>query len=183
MKSIFTSRRSVLKILALVSTATLLTACAKAEPDTVVYLVRHAEKVTGENVGKNPALTPEGEARAQALAEILAAKNINHIHSSDFIRTRDTAAPLAKRIGLEVEIYNPRDLPALATKIIAQGGNHLVVGHSDTTPQMTIALGGDGGSPIDDKTEFDRLYEVRLLGDGTVITDLRRYGDGSKTAD
>jgi len=156
-----------------------LMACSPTEPDTVVYLVRHAEKMVGENVGKDPKLTKNGEARALVLAEMLGDKPITHIHSSDYIRTRDTAMPLATAKSLELEIYNPSDLPALAAKIKRLGGHHLVVGHSNTIPETVVTLGGDGGTPIFEDTEYDRLYEVTLLGDGTVHTDLRRYGTRS----
>lgn len=151
--------------------------------DTVIYLVRHAEKITGENAGRDPALTDAGEARANVLAEMLRGKYITHVHSSNYIRTRDTAAPLAKIAGVKIELYDPRDLPALAALIKEQGGKHLVVGHSNTVPETVVALGGDGGTPIFEKSEYDRLYVVRLLDDNTVHTDLKRYGARYKPAE
>jgi len=105
-----------------------------------------------------------------------APEDITNIHSSDTKRTRDTAAPLAKRLGLEVEIYDPRDLPAMATKLKAASGRHLVVGHSNTTPQLTELLGGDGGTPIVEATEYDRLYIVTTDDGGPVKSYLTRYG-------
>jgi hypothetical protein len=51
-----------------------------------------------------------------------------------------------------------------------------VVGHSDTTPELVGLLGGDPGAPIDEPTEYDRLYVVTLGPDGTVTTVLLRYG-------
>ena len=147
-----------------------------APKDTVVYLVRHAEKVTGENAGRDPALTAAGEARAKALAEILKDKNITHIYSSDYVRTRNTAAPTADLLRVGVEIYNPRDLDALATKIKETKGHILVVGHSNTIPETVDALGGVGGAPINEKSEYDRLYVVTISEDGMVQTQLKRYG-------
>jgi phosphohistidine phosphatase SixA len=155
----------------------LLGSCATTETGTTVYLVRHAEKVIGENVGRDPELTDAGQARAELLADMLAAKKISHIHSSDYIRTRDTAKPLAEKTGLEIEIYDPRDLVGLAAKIENVGGSHLVVGHSNTIPETVVALSGDGGSPIEEANEYDRLYTVRISSDGKVLTDLSRYGD------
>lgn len=137
-----------------------------------VFLVRHAEKLTGDD----PALTLAGEARAEALADLLIDANLKHIHSSDYQRTRQTAAPLAERLGLTVEFYDPRDLSGLAAQLKEQGGRHLVVGHSNTTPQLTEALGGDGDTPINEATEYDRLYLVESLSDGTMSTTLLRFG-------
>jgi phosphohistidine phosphatase SixA len=139
--------------------------------DLDVFLVRHAEKQTGPD----PALTADGQARAQALANLLKDAGIAHIHSSDYQRTRDTAAPLAARLDLPVRLYDPRDLPAMAEKLRAEGGRHLVVGHSNTTPPLVEALGGEGGSPIIEATEYDRLYLVTIT-DNETETFLLRYG-------
>jgi phosphohistidine phosphatase SixA len=144
--------------------------------ETIIYLVRHAEKVTGEQAGRDPALTQDGAARAKLLADLLSAKNISTIYSSDYIRTRDTAAPLAQNLDLEITIYDPKDLEMLAAKIIDNGGGHLVVGHSNTIPETVTALGGDGGTPIYETSEYDRLYTVTIPENGSVHTILTSYG-------
>jgi phosphohistidine phosphatase SixA len=142
-----------------------------------IFLVRHAEKTADKN---DPALTAAGTARAETLAVMLKDADITHIHSSDYTRTRDTAAPLAKRLGLTVELYDPRDLPAMAERLKSQSGRHLVVGHSNTTPQLTEQLGGDGGTPIVEATEYNRLYYVVIGADGRVDTALLRFGEGGR---
>lgn len=153
----------------------LISACAQTTPTTdAVFLVRHAEK-TAEK--KDPGLTEAGKARAVALAERLKDEGLTHIHSSDYIRTRDTAAPLAARLGLEVEIYDPRDLRGMAAKLKTIPGRHLVVGHSNTTGELTELLGGDGGSPIVEATEYDRLYVVTMETGLPVKSYLTRYGE------
>lgn len=147
-------------------------AYAVAEP-LVVFLVRHAEKVSD---GRDPELSSAGTERAADLVAALRDAEIQHVHSSDFIRTRDTAAPLAAALGLEVELYDPRDLPALVTRLREAGGRHLVVGHSNTTPVAVELLGGEPGTEIDEATEYDRLYTVTVGADGSVSTVLLRYG-------
>ena len=145
---------------------------ASAPAPLVVFLVRHAEKQKG---GADAALTTEGTARAEVLANSLRSAGIETVHSSNYVRTRDTAAPVAKRLGLETQLYDPRDLPALATKLRETGGRHLVVGHSNTTPQLTALLGGEPGTPIEEAREYDRLYVVTSDGAST-STVLLRYG-------
>jgi len=169
----------VIVIAALVAGFFALTKIPKSETvshATVVYLVRHAEKITGENAGRDPALTDAGKARAETLANLLRDKNITKVYSSNYIRTRDTAAPTAEMFGVEIELYNPRDVPTLAGVIKENKGRILVVGHSNTIPATVNALGGVGGAPIFEKSEYDRLYVVTILADGTIQTDLRRYG-------
>jgi len=140
-----------------------------------IFLVRHAEKTADKN---DPALTAVGTARAEQLAAMLKDAGISHIHSSDYTRTRDTAAPLAARLGLEVQLYDPRDLAAMAERLKSQSGRHLVVGHSNTTPQLTELLGGNGGTPIVEATEYDRLYYVTISADGQAESALLRFGEG-----
>ena len=144
--------------------------------ETVIYLVRHAEKITGPDVGRDPELNEAGKARAQELAKVLADKNITSIYSTDYIRTRDTAAPLATALGLEIILYNPGNLSEFAETLKSQTGTLLVVGHSNTTPYLTGLLGGDAGTPINEAREYDRLYEVHITDDG-VTSILNRYGE------
>ena len=145
---------------------------AQQKPMTI-FLVRHAEKV---DASKDPDLSEAGKERALELAKVLRSANIEYIHSSDYIRTRETAAPIAKELGLKTEIYNPGDLEALVKKLRDAGGNHLVVGHSNTTPSMVSLLGSDPGAEINEAREYDRLYIVMDFGDGKVSSVLMRYG-------
>ena len=147
-------------------------ASAQSAP-TVIYLVRHAEKTDD---GADPALTTQGAARADLLADLLADSGITHVHSSDFIRTRDTATPLAGRLGLQTLIYDPRDLQGMAAYLRNTPGRHLVSGHSNTTPQLVELLGGNPHAAIDEPSEYDRLYIVTLLPGGGASSVLLRYG-------
>lgn len=139
----------------------------------VVFLVRHAEKVDDS---RDPELSAAGKIRAEELARVLRDANVEHVHSSDFIRTRDTAAPLADRLGLLVELYDPGDLSSLVERLRSLGGRHLVVGHSGSTPNAVYLLGGEPGTDIDEAAEYDRLYIVTLSTDETT-TVLMRYGE------
>lgn len=166
-------RRSFLAIVL----GALLTACSSspAEPDATYYLVRHAEKTKDK---KDPALTDAGGQRALDLAARLKEVPLSKIYSSDYIRTRDTAAPIAGATGLNVVIYDPRDLEGFSQELLKETGHILVVGHSNTTPQLSELLGGDGGSPIVEATEYDRLYILKKQGD-RIVTTLERYGEKS----
>jgi phosphohistidine phosphatase SixA len=156
-----------------------LTGCATGSRDVpladpvVVYLVRHAERA--EDGTNDPSISEAGQARAQALATLLADAGIDHVHSTDLKRTRQTGGPLVEATGLPVEVYDPSDLPAFATALRATPGRHLVLGHSNTTPDLVAALGGDSGGAIDD-AEYDRLYVVVIPASGPVSTVLLRYG-------
>jgi phosphohistidine phosphatase SixA len=140
---------------------------ATAEP-SAIYVVRHAEKAAA---GKDPELTAEGQARAQNIATILQKTGITHVFSTAFTRTRQTAQPLAQRMGVAVETYDPRAPQALVDKVKAMDGAVLVVGHSNTVPELVRLFGGkaDGDIP---ESEYDRLYQLTPGAGGAVSTVL-----------
>lgn len=140
----------------------------------VVYLVRHAERA--ENGTDDPPLALAGQIRVQQLLGLLADVDLTHVHTTDFKRTRDTARPFAERAGIVSAIYDPRELEALAGEIAATPGRHLVAGHSNTTPQLVAALGGDPSDPIDE-FEYDRLYILVIQPDRPAMTTLLRFGE------
>lgn len=140
----------------------------------VVYLARHAETEGDDPVGRW--LSATGWARAEALADALAGAGIEVIYTTDYRRTRETAAPLAERLGLEPALYDPEDLAGFAARLRETlgetGGTVLVMGHSNTTNELVAFLGGQPGAPIAED-EHGRLYRVELPSGRTEVT---RFG-------
>ncbi|MRV76500.1 hypothetical protein GJ700_32795 [Duganella sp. FT92W] len=134
----------------------------------MIYLTRHAEKAA---TGTDPALTPEGQVRAQNIAAALKKAGIKKIYSTSYTRTQQTAQPLASYLQLTTQTYDLTQLAAFAQQLRALPDNVLVVGYSDTTPELIRQLGGDPGADIAE-TEFDRLYQVAIGQDGDVTTIL-----------
>ncbi|HEY5774613.1 MAG TPA: phosphoglycerate mutase family protein [Xanthomonadales bacterium] len=126
-----------------------------------LYLVRHAEKLASG--GNDPALSAAGMDRAEQLATWLQDKNLRDIWSSDYRRSRDTAAPLVARLGLTLTLYDPRDLPALARDLVENRHNALVVGHSNTTPELASLLCECFIDDMDD-SEYERLIVSSFSG-------------------
>jgi broad specificity phosphatase PhoE len=159
-----TFRRLLCAALAALS---LLPGLAAAEP-SAIYLVRHGEKAA---VGQDPELTPQGQARARHIAAILHRAGITAIFSTPTVRTQQTAAPLAQQTGLTVQSYDPRAPKALVEKVRGLTGAVVVVGHSNTLPELVKLFGGAPGTEIADD-EFDRLYQLLPGADGQVRTIL-----------
>jgi broad specificity phosphatase PhoE len=147
--------------------AALLAPCAAFADPTAIYLVRHAEK----GPGKDPELTAEGQARARNIAAILHKAGITHVFSTPYVRTRQTAEPLVRRNGLAVDTYEPGQAKALVQKVKALDGAVLVVGHSNTLPDLVRLFGGTPGADIADN-EYDRLYQITPAAGGGVATVL-----------
>ena len=102
---------------------------------TKLHFVRHAEKADDDP--RDPSLSETGQARAENLAKVLESASIDAIYSTNFKRTKDTGQPLAKALGIEIQTYSPFNDNAL-NEIIAnnQGKNVLIIGHSNTTPNL-----------------------------------------------
>lgn len=170
----------------LLAVASLLAGCASvsppAPPPTTVYLVRHAEKAA--TPPDDPPLTPQGDDRAAALADVLGEVGIVAVYSSQYRRAFDTAVPLAERVGHEVtviEIVGPDVGATLREQIRQVVADHvrqsvLVAGHSNTIPTMIAEL---TGRPMDDLDEsaYGDLFVVTIRPDGTVRLERRRFGD------
>ncbi|HYJ30017.1 MAG TPA: phosphoglycerate mutase family protein [Allosphingosinicella sp.] len=149
-------------------TATLaLAACATAAPEPpredAFYVMRHLHKADGTD----PGLTTEGQGCAARLAEELAGSNIGAIYASTTRRARETAAPTAARLRLTPAEYDPRDTPSLVARVRAEPGSVLVVGHSNTVPEIVERLGGARPGDLAE----DRYGEVwRVARPGGAVT-------------
>ena len=134
-----------------------------------LYLVRHAEKQADGS--RDPALSESGELRSRQLADWFQDKKLEDVWSSDYKRTRDTAAPLLAVTDLEITLYDPNELSALAGTLLQRQHNALVVGHSNTTPELAGLLCQCEISQMDD-SEYDRLIEVTVVNGKILVNTL-----------
>lgn len=114
------------------------TSAISATGEKTVFIIRHLQK----GAGPDPSLTPEGAANAQRLAAMLADKHITAIFATPTRRAVQTADPLAKELGIPVTPYDPSDTGALAREVAATSGSVLIVGHSNTVPDLVQLFGG-----------------------------------------
>jgi 2,3-bisphosphoglycerate-dependent phosphoglycerate mutase len=133
---------------------------AAAQKKTII-LVRHAEKA--DATSQDPELSAEGKQRAERLAKIIRKYKPGAIYSTDFKRTRDTAAPIGARRKLKVEVYDPKKAADLAdTMMKSKTKRFLVVGHSNTVPGLANLLGKKEVFKNLDDTEYGLIWIVRL---------------------
>jgi phosphohistidine phosphatase SixA len=95
---------------------------------------------------------------------------VKHIFTTELARTRQTAAPLAEAIQVNASAVSSRDVAALAQQVRAAAGNVLVVGHSNTVPELLKQLGVKAPVTIGD-SEYDNLFIVfrPAAGEPTMI--------------
>jgi broad specificity phosphatase PhoE len=134
---------------------------------TTLIVIRHAEKDLSVSAA-DPPLTPAGQARAALLATMFGDErdlgHVDAIYVSPALRNRLTAAPLAARLGLTVTVAPADDPRALARRALREhaGGRVLIIGHSDTVPQIVAALSGNAAIPAIGDQEYGTMYIVTV---------------------
>ncbi len=146
---------------------------ATALAQGTIFVVRHAERADTNSgapavMAADPALSDAGHARAASLASMLKDARITAIVVTEYRRTQQTAAPLAKALGVTPTVVAAKDVSKLMATLKSADGNALVVGHSNTVPDVITALGVTTPVSVSD-TEFDNLFIVTLQPSPRVI--------------
>ncbi|MCB9289674.1 MAG: histidine phosphatase family protein [Lewinellaceae bacterium] len=142
---------------------------------TFIFLVRHAEK----GFGADPSLTFQGVKRAKLLAKIFYGLPLDAVFATDYKRTRETAQPVASEKGLEVDQYAPDRLTTFSIRLRRkyEGKNVLVVGHSDTTPELVNRLVTNGVLGRIDERDYSNFYVVAISEEGEKEVMQLKYGE------
>jgi phosphohistidine phosphatase SixA len=129
---------------------------------STIFIVRHAERADGggaASMNTDPDLSDAGRRRAESLSTVLKDAQIVTIFVTEFKRTQQTAAPLARALGIELTAISSRDTASLVKKLESAPGNVLVVGHSNTVPEILTGLGVTTPVTIGD-SDYDNLFIV-----------------------
>ncbi|HVX38374.1 MAG TPA: phosphoglycerate mutase family protein [Gemmatimonadaceae bacterium] len=159
------------------------TAAASGQASTTVILVRHAEKAA--TPANDPPLTSAGQARAKALAAALRDAGVDAIITTQFTRTRETAAPTAVALHLTPEVVaatgktHVQDVAAAVRR--HPGHTVLVVGHGNTVAEIIAALGGPAIPDLCD-AEYDGLFILTIPPAGKPALVRAKYGAASDVA-
>jgi len=148
-----------------------------AQAVTKIFVLRHADKIP---VGDD--LSALGLKRANDLKRYLLPTGINALFSTNMVRTKKTVQPMVTPL-MPIRVYDP--IPVLVTQIRTNfnGRRVVVVGHSNTVPQIITACGcvspfPAGGIP---DNQFDNLLLllVRFNPVGMPTCELlhTKYGD------
>jgi phosphohistidine phosphatase SixA len=148
----------------------------RSATSTTIVLVRHAEKELGA-ISDAP-LSPEGEQRADRLANMFGDTDkfgrLQRIYVTNTRRTQQTALRLSQRLGITSEVVDAKtDSAELAKRVLDEnrGGRALIVGHSNTVPELVKALSGTKAVPPIGEEEYDTMYVVTVpsIGQTSVL--------------
>lgn len=148
---------------------------------TTVIVVRHAEKSTDDP--RDPSLSAAGQERTRTLSDVLRDAGVTDIYTTQYKRTRQTAEPFARERGI-VMVERPASAANSATyaddlarEILTRsvGKAVLVVGHSNTVPDIVRSLSGRSVPALAD-ADYDRIFIVVIPPSGSPRLMQTRFG-------
>jgi phosphohistidine phosphatase SixA len=154
-----------------------------AQAPTTIILVRHAEKAIVPSENKDPDLSLAGLERAQELARMFGDSGIGAIYATQYKRTQQTVEPLADKLSLPITQLEAKQTAELVKQIRARNRGQVIfiAGHNNTVPEIIAALGGPQ-LPIIPETEFDNLYILTVMSDGSAKLLKLKYGSAVPAA-
>jgi len=140
-----------------------------------VFVVRHAEKGPGS---PDPSLTDAGRRRAEALARVLKDAQVTALYVSEFKRSQETLAPLAKATGLTPMVVYAGQMDDLIAMLRAlpAGSRAVVASHSNLVHLIVERLSGQTVPALGD-LDYDRMVVVTVQADGKGQAVVLRYGE------
>jgi broad specificity phosphatase PhoE len=137
-----------------------------------LIIVRHAEKADQTT---DTHLSEAGQARARALAVLLAQSGASAIYATEYTRTTETVKPLADLLGLPIQHLPAADTSRLIERLRTRHAQEtvVVVGHSNTVPEI-LKLYGISIPPIG-ADDFGNVFVVVPKPDRSPVLLRLRY--------
>ncbi|HEY2846773.1 MAG TPA: phosphoglycerate mutase family protein [Pyrinomonadaceae bacterium] len=139
-------------------------AAAHSQNKTIV-LVRHAEKAGETAMDKtgDPDLSPEGQARAKRLLDLVKKYQPHEIYATAYRRVQETVEPIAAYRHKKVQIYDTREQAKFVEQIMASKTEHyLVAGHSNNIPELVNLLAKKDIFKQLPDAEYGVIYVVKI---------------------
>ncbi len=153
----------------------------ESQATTTIIFFRHAEQTSHDEA--DPPLSEAGQRRVAELtrqlvdADVVA--GIDAIYSTPYIRSLETARPLADQLDLPINSYAADDTEQVLETILKnhKGKIILVIGHSNTLPVLIANLGASKKVPAIAQNEFDNIYIISIPWFGKTKTIRLRIGE------
>lgn len=156
----------------------------ESQATTTVVFVRHADVDDPLALESDPPLNAMGRARADLLSRFLqyldVVGGVNAIYAAPYRRAKETAAPLADRLGLSVLPAEFEDTEAFMEDVLKEHKGEIVlfVVDREAIAPMIEELHGSKRVPEIRPDEYENLYVVTVpWGGGAKVKTLRMlYG-------
>jgi len=146
----------------------------KMQAQTTFILIRHAEKDTSSQgatmMSANPNLSKAGLQRAENLVTALKDYKPDEIYSTNFIRTKSTVTPLAKKFSKEILMYDYTKLNSFADSLLLKQHKTIVIaGHNNTTPALVNLLIKQNKFTTLEETVYNKIFIVTVKNQETDV--------------
>jgi len=153
----------------------------ESQATTTIIFFRHAEQTSHDEA--DPPLSEAGQRRVAELtrqlvdADVVA--GIDAIYSTPYVRSLETARPIADQLDLPINSYAADDTEEILDTILKnhKGKIILVIGHGNTLPVLIANLGASKKVPAIAQNEFDNIYIISIPWFGKTKTIRLRIGE------
>lgn len=181
-------RRRIITLLTYVVVVFVLAWYFESQGTTTIIFVRHADVESPLAMDAGTPLTERGERRAVLLADLLETIDVvagpNAIYVDGTKRTQQTAAVLAKRLGIEPEVADHDEVVTFMKTVLFEHKREIVVivTQAEDIAPMVEELHGSKNIAEYGPDEYDRYFIVTIPWWGKVKTLQQRYGIGLAAA-
>ena len=144
--------------------------------ESVYYFIRHAEKDRSNPENKNPELNQQGKIRALNWLYFFRDIPLKKIYSTNYNRTIQTVKQIAEEKNITISYYSPENIDVENFKKQNKNMSILVVGHSNTTPELVNLIIGENKFEKMNDNDNSSLFVIReLAGDVMVERIITKY--------
>ena len=149
----------------------------EANNQATYYLIRHAEKVRTDPSDEDPSLDIKGMVRAKGWASYFEPIKIDKIYITKYKRTKQTASLIAQQKMVSPTRYDPNMIYSEAFLKETNGKSVLIIGHSNTIPQLVNKLIGEEKFKDMDDSDNATLFKVTLNGNDKKVETITVNND------
>ena len=137
---------------------------------TQIYILRHTEKA--DDNAEDPELSTQGIAHALYWRSVLQHTQFDQVFTTDFKRNIQTANLLTTESSIRPELYYPMSFDVLKFINQIKGQRVLIIGHSNTIPDMVNRLIGETIYPPMSHENYDVLFIVTINKNGDTSSSM-----------
>ncbi len=141
-----------------------------ATQTTQLYIIRHTEKASDSD--ENPSLSAAGIERASYWKKVLQHIEFDQVFTTDFIRNVQTAELISTESDIKPELYYPMSFDVVKFLQLVQGQKVLIIGHSNTIPDMVNRLIDETKYPPMSHENYNQLYLITINPNGDTSSSL-----------
>ena len=131
---------------------------------TQIYIIRHTEKA--DETAEDPELSAAGIERAKYWKKVLQHIHFDQVFTTDFVRNIQTAELISSDSSIKPELYYPMSFDVLKFINLIKGEKVLIIGHSNTIPDMVNRLIDETKYPPMSHENYNVLYVVTINKNG-----------------